>query len=331
MNTLTHHSTAPAFAEIDITSISAFTDRFIKDMKSKAILTDKGVEYKESTIRQYKMFYDHLTKFEDLHERKFEFREINYQFAEKFKIYLSDQGLTLNSISNLLKKFKAIMALACRKGLCFYSGSGIKTPTEITPKIYLTLDDLSKMKNTDLTESEAVIRDIFFIQCWTSFRFETLQKFLKSPIAYIKQNGNNSYISIISDKTGQESCVPLGKTVTDIISKYNGNFPNYSEEHINRTIKIVGKKAELNTLVPIRITRGGKLIESLVEKHTQISSHTGRRTLISLLKQQKGVSISEIITISGHATQQQMEKYDRSSGSEKIKNLLGHSFFDLQF
>ena len=331
MNQITHHSTAPVFAEIDATSISAFTDRFMKSMKDKTILTEKGVEYKDSTIRQYKMFYDYLIKFETLHDKKFEFNEINYQFGKAFQLFLTSFDLTLNSVSNILKKFKAIMGIAMKKGISYWGGSGLKTITERAPKIYLTLEDLSKMNRAELTPSEEVIRDIFFIQCWTAMRTETIQKYLKNPAAYVKEYNGKSFISIISDKTGQESSVPLGKTVSDIIQKYNGKIPIFSERQINRVIKVIGKKAGIDNLVPTRITRGNKVEEELVPKYSQICSHTGRRTLISLMKQQKDISISEIITISGHASQQQMEKYDHSSGADKIKNLLGHSFFDTQF
>ena len=329
MNQLTHHSTAPAFAEIEITSISAFTDALIKKMKSGKVLTDKGVIYKDSSVRQYKMFYDHLTNFETMHGRQFQFREIDYRFGEEFQIYLTGKDLTLNSISNILKKFKAVMALAFRKGLSYWNGSGLKTPTEITTEVALSVEEIRKLRATPLTISEGQILESFIIQCFTGLRYDVLCKFLKNPFAYIKEHEGNPYIDIISDKTKEQSVIPLGDTVMNIITAKGGVFKIFSEEHVNRTIKIIAKKAELDKNIVNRRTVNGKMAETFVPKWQKLKSHSARRTFATLISKTK-IPNNQITAMTGHTTEKQLKLYMRSGKIDLIIPALGNDFFSTE-
>ena len=329
MNQITHHSTAPVFAEIDVTSISAFTDRFIKNMKQGKVLTDRGEIYKPSSVRQYKMFYDHLLEFENIHGRQFQFQEINYKFGKEFQIYLTTQDLTLNSISNILKKFKAIMAMAFRENLSFWNGSGLKTPTEVSTEVTLSITEIRKLHQTTLTISERQILEIFTIQCFTGLRYDVLCKFLRNPFLYIKEHEENSYIDIISDKTEEQSVIPLGDTVLKIITDKGGIFKIFSDKHVNRTIKIIAKKAELDKSIVNRQTVSGVKQETFLPKYKKLKSHTARRTFATLLSQTQ-IPTKQIAAMTGHTTEKQLSLYMRSGKIEFIIPALGNGFFSTE-
>lgn len=326
---INHTTTAPAFAEIEITAISQFTAIFIEKMKARAVLTDKGEIYKPSSVRQYKMFLDHLRGFEKQHDKVFEFREINHKFAKEFQIYLTQENLTLNSISNVLKKFKAIMAMAFRENLSFWPGSGLKTPTELTTEIALSIPEIKKLRLLDLTINHRQILDSFVIQCFTGLRYDVLCKFLRNPLIYIQEYEGSNYIDIISDKTKEQSVIPLGDTVMKIIRDRGGKFKIYSERHQNREIKVIAKMAEFEKDIVNRRTVGGKTLETIVPRWKKVKTHTARRTFATLLSKTE-ISSNQIKAMTGHTTEKQLNIYMRSGKIDQIIPALGNQFFNTE-
>ena len=308
-------------------SVSEYTRSIMTKMENGVILTSKGMVYSDSTIRIYKSFLTYFESFENQIGRKIMFHDVNHKFGEVFKKFLSEQDITKNTISAIVKKFKAVLGFAFRDGISLYNGSGLQAPTEKTTKIYLTKSELQKMKQAKLTDGQEKVLDVFLVQCFTGMRYSTLLKFLKSPIAYIHEYESDSYIDIVADKTDEQCVIPLSTVVIETITKYGGVMPIYSEEYVNKTLKVIGKESGIDTLIPIRITKGGTLKESLVPKYTQISTHSARRTLISLLKQEKGVESKQIIGVTGHTSEKQMESYNRSTKFEIVLPILKHEFF----
>lgn len=313
--------------QIAPSDLATFTQCFIEEIKRGDRLTNKGVRYSDSAITSYKNMLDYLCKFEKIHQRQFLLNEINYTFAEKFELFLTSEGLALNSVGVIMAKLKAIMKVAWQKGLALWNGTGFSAKTERTTKTYLSMSEIAKMHQCrTLTTSQTTVLYVFTIQCFTGFRYDTLCKFLENPLAYIKEFNGYSYIEVVSGKTKETSVVPLSSIVVELLNKHKGKMPIFSERYINRTIKVVAKKAGLDNTVVLQQTKGGKATEILTQKCETISTHTARRTLISLLRTQN-FSNAEIQAISGHTTEAQMLEYDRSSKAEKIKNLLNHPFF----
>lgn len=309
-------------------SVSEYTDATMTKMENGLILTDKGSKYSDSTIRLYKSFLKYFEMFEGQIGKNILFSDLSHNLGSVFGSFLAEQNLTKNSISAILKKFKSILNFAFRDGISAWNGAGLKTPTEKTPKIYLTLAEIKTMKDSKMTFGQKQVMDVFIVQCFTGFRYDTLIKFLRSPLAYVKEHEGESYIDIISDKTNEQSVVPLGSTVIEVIKKYNGGMPTYSEEYINRTIKNIAKNSGIVGMIPTRITRGGQMIEELVPKYSQISTHTARRTFVSLLKQEKDVQDKEIMAMTGHKSEKQLSEYNRSSKFEIVLPILGNKFFN---
>lgn len=317
----------PQNNSLQITNISLFTENLIQRMKSGQYLTEKGNIYSDSAIRGYQSFYKHLIEFENLHDTEFLFTEITYGFAREFQNFITSKGLSKNSIAMVLAKFKAVMKEAWKEGIAYWNGSGLKCPTETTTQVYLTIPELKKLKSVELSHTEEMILDTFFIQCFTGLRFDTLRKFLANPLAYIHEHEGYTFIDITSDKTGEASLIPLGDTVKDILEKHNGTLVVFTEQYTNRILKKISQKAGITNQIVSRRTEGGEMHEKMISKHLKISTHTARRTLISLMKNNQ-FSNNEITLISGHTTEAQMLKYDRSGNFDKIKPLLGNSFFN---
>ena len=306
-----------------------FASDYINQIAKGVILTDKKVKYSEQSVRLYNAAIDHFKNFENLLERKVQTTEMNRTFLQAFERYLVSQGLTMNSVSVYLSKLKAICNVLIDNDVISGSFRTIKTRSEKTTQVYLSLEELKKLRNAKLTNSETHIVDAFTINCFMGLRYDTLRKFLENPLAYINEVDGNTYIDIVSDKTGEQSVIPLGSAVMGIMKKYSGKMPTYSEQYFNRQIKIIARKAGICNEIVNRRTEGGSNNETLVPKWKKVSSHTCRRTLISLMRV-KGFNDTDITTLSGHSTTTAMLRYDRSGAYSKVKRMFGNDFFNTE-
>ena len=310
--------------------VSDYTKSIMSKMENGLILTDNGKRYSDSTLRLYKSFLKYFEMFENQLGRKLLFTDMGFKFGEAFNIFLTEKDLKINSINAILKKFKAIMGRAHKDGISLWSGSGTPNNSEKSTEIYLSIKELSAMQKCDLTPSKRKILDVFIIQCFTGMRYSTLAKFLMNPFAYIKEFEGTSYIEIFADKVDDDSCIPLGDTVIEILKRHGGKLKPTSLEMMNRTIKDIAELAEINTPVVTRTIRNGEMIESFVPKYKMVSSHTARRSFISNISQERDIKDNEIMAITGHASVESMKVYNRSSKFEIILPILKNKFFNKQ-
>ncbi len=106
-----------------------------------------------------------------------------------------------------------------------------------------------------------------------------------------------------------------------IAKKYKFHFPQYTPQYFNRTLKSICKAAGINTQVRLTRYQGSKeiIIEKL--KHDLITSHTARRTSVSLLLA-KGVPPTVVMKLTGHTDITTMMKYERTTTELLEKSLL---------
>ena len=318
----------PLTTEVYFEHFTDYTDNHIRKMENGEILTPKKRIYSDSSIRQYRGMLESFKEFEENLPRRIKTNEINKKIFQEFELFLSKKGLALNSASQYISKLKSISNVLFDEEIIFRPIK-YKIHTERTPKIYLSIEEISLMKNCpELSETERLVVDMFLLQTFSCLRYSTLVKFLKSPYGYIKEFKGSSYISITADKTGEDCVIPLSDIIVDILTKYNGNIKPPSESYINRNLKIIGKKSGLTNLFPHRITIGGEMQEKLIPKYMGISTTTSRRNFLTLIKDYV-YQDSAITSMSGHKSTQQMESYVQSSKLDKIKPFLNNEFFKL--
>lgn len=306
-----------------------FADHHIKLMKSGAVLTKKKVKFSEDTIRQYVVSIQHFKDFENAFQFKAEINGISNKVLKAFEQYLISKNLALNSVSLYISKVKAIGNVLFSEDLAFRPVR-FSTPKEVTTKVYLSFSEIKQIKECNsLTFGERKAFDVFIIQAFTGFRFSTLMEFLSNPLAHVREFEGNTYIDITSSKTGEQSIVPIGRVVGDILAKYNLEFPNFSERYMNKILKTICRKAGINNPVPKTATIKGERTTQIVEKWQMITTHTARRTLVSLGKQ-NGISDRSLMGITGHTSEKQLNEYNRTTKVEQVKDILGHQFFSLQ-
>lgn len=330
MNTLQSIAPLGGFSPACVSSYVFFSEYmrdYIKKISLGEILTKKKVRFSPETIRQYKNALEHFQSFESQYQFRAKVEEINHRLMSEFEKYLISKELTLNSVSLYISKIKAVGNILFMEDLAFRPVR-FHTPKEITTKVYLSLSEIKQIKNCpSLTDSERKVFDIFLIQTFTGLRYSTLQQFLENPLAYIKEFNGNTYIDIISSKTNERSVIPLGKIVSEKLSEYNLNMPIFSERYVNMTLKTIAQKSGINNPIPQQITKAGVRQTEMIEKWKMITTHTARRTLVSLGKQ-NGLDDRSLMGITGHKSEKQLNEYNRTQELEQIIPILGHHFFN---
>ena len=307
--------------------VEDFSKHLIEKMAHGAKLTDDGKVYSDSTIRQYKSFLRYFIEFQTkLYGAKLTFKEMKFGVAEKLKAFLNTKELTKNSVSAIMKKFKAVLSEAFKEEFCYWNGSGIKTPTELTTQISLGVNELKKMRETELSRSETHILEQYIIQSFTGLRYHTLVKFLEKPMAYIKEFEGNVYIDITDSKNGKQFIVPIGDTVNEILFKNDFKFITKTREHYARVMKEIAFKSGLDKIMIKTYTKGGKQVDFATLKSNMVSSHTARRTFATIMS--KHFSKDEVANLTTHATVNQLNTYIREENIEKVKHLMGHKAFN---
>jgi len=113
-----------------------------------------------------------------------------------------------------------------------------------------------------------------------------------------------------------------------ILQKYEGAPPPRKlEQHINRDLKIIGKKAGLDTTVVVEKTIGGQSQQLKFKKYELISTHTARRSFCTNAYI-AGMPTLDIMTISGHQTERVFYKYIKASSLERARKIAEHPFFN---
>jgi len=327
MNTLqTTNSETQLVPEVSFEYFTDFANNRLRQMETGQILTEKQVRYSAATTRIYKSAIALFKEFELLLQSRIRIHEMSGKILQAFQRFLSSKGLSMNSIGQYVSKIKALGNFLFAEDIAL---KPIKhsVKSEQATKVYLSIQEIRQLKNSEtLTEGQKKVLDVFLVQAFTGFSYKTLQEFLKNPLAFVKEFEGKTYIEIERSKTGEISAVPLHTEVQRIITKYNGIMPEFTEVYVNRTLKIIGRKAGLNNPIPIKITKGGEKVTQITEKYNLITTHTARRTMVSL-GMQNGLSTASLQAITGHTTEQQLNRYNRTEKVLRIKDILGHQFF----
>ena len=171
-------------------------------------------------------------------------------------------------------------------------------------------------KCQNLTENQRIARDYLCFECFTGLRFSDIGR-LKN------ENIKGDFIMIRTQKTKDNLFVSLNVFAKEIISKYQGQYKNrplpppFANQIINRLIKEVAEKAALNELLEIEKFSGVNRISVTKPKYQLISTHTGRRTFITL-SHEKGMKIEMIMKITGIKKWETLRKYLKVSEKNKL-------------
>lgn len=175
-------------------------------------------------------------------------------FNHEYTAYLKGKNYSINSIGKCIKELKTILATAEGEGYHNnpkYKDKKFKGTRVEVDNIYLTKEDLEKIKNLDLSEYEIGhehVRDIFMVGVWTAQRVSDYNNISRENIkTYVREvietdeNGEKKIVSkeftrieIRQQKTGTKVVIPCSSELKAILEKHDYNLPHLEDQVINK-------------------------------------------------------------------------------------------------
>jgi integrase len=294
-----------------VTGKNVFFDAFDEFMAEKK----KGQAWAKATIKRYDNIKNILKNFEETKKYKLTYSRINKTFHNEFTSYcMGDLKHINNTYARNLTLFKSFMYWSFEKKYTFNNDfvGFKKVPKVITNQIALTIDDLNKlMQHKFKTESLERVRDVFVFACVTGMRFGELSLISRS-------NVSEKYITLKEDKdeTKEAREIPLTSLSRYILLKYDYKLPLIANQKQNKYIKDCFQEMEYTNKVQKITTKGKENIKEDMFFYDRISTHTARRTFITMMKRQ-GKSDKLIASITGHNDMKTLNQYYQINDDEK--------------
>jgi site-specific recombinase XerD len=283
-----------------------------------------------NTVKTYVTTFRHLKAYAKLRNTYLDFSSIDLAFYNNFLNYLmNDAHLSNNTIGKHIQVFKTFLNEATERGFnkkLEFRGRKFKRINESVESIYLNKNEIDRLLALDFTDKPNLerVRDLFIIGCYTGLRYSD---FTKIKPENIKIENDNTYISMITQKTYTKVVIPLNPLVVNILNKYNGFIPKpLSNQKMNKYLKIIGQIAGIDDQVQISRTTSGIRANNTIPKYQLIKTHTCRKSFASNAFL-SGVPSLAIMKITGHSTEKQFLNYIRVSEEENANNLINHKFF----
>jgi len=255
---------------------------------------------------------------------KLTFDRVDLAMMLDFRDWLLNQKYEANTVAGWFKRFKTILAAAVEQGVTdnvkWKHSKAVASPAETTA-IFLNEEELDRIRLTVLPEWLDKYRDILLVACYTGCRFNDI--FNINATSFVE---NGRFFRITDQKENALAQIPAHPVVMAIMTRYGWNLPKVSNVKFNLYIKEVGKIARIDQGILVTKYPGGIRTDTLRPKYELITSHTGRRSLVTNLII-AGLNHTVIRSISGHKTQAAFERYIRLAPADSLKIAFKSGFF----
>jgi integrase len=281
----------------------------------------KGTPMAPKTIFQFENLKRHLENYQKAKKIKIEFDKIDLTFYNDFVEYLTTKlKLAPNTIGKLITNLKVFLREAFDEGITtnnVFANRRFRSNSSLADTIYLTPTEIKEISNLELKTNLKLdrVRDMFIIGCYTGLRFSDIVNIRPEHI-------NDGMIEITQVKTKEKVAIPVTKEVERLLSKYNNSLHTISNQKFNDYLYDVVKKCEgLEIEVTKKTIQGGKQIVIKKPKYEFVSSHTARRSFATNEYMAKGLSVHDIMSITGHKTEKSFYKYIRQTPKENAERV----------
>ena len=286
----------------------------------KLFLEDKENDFTDeanapSTIKRYEYNKDILEGYQTFRNKKIHFNQINESFYKSLVAYcISEKRHSANTLRRNMGMFKTYLYWALEKGHTYKNDfQKFKMPkAQQTDEVALTMEQVQTVFEYDFSKNPKLerVRDLFVFGCSTGMRISNYSKIQKKDI----QEG---VIKVRDFKNTDKSLeIPLNDFSIYILEKYEYNLPKISNQKFNVYIKDVFQAIGFDHNVKKTIKIGKELIENITPFYDRISSHTARRSFITIMKNKK-IPDKVIMGMTGHKSLEVFNKYYKPNDDEK--------------
>jgi site-specific recombinase XerD len=270
----------------------------IEDFKKFMELQKRVI--KANTLKKYKTALNILVEFEHHLGTQLDvdtFDKASFEQLVAFMIFHKNhRNNTIATQAGVMKAFYAKMYPKADRSFITYK--------EYRPEVVaLTEDELMHFIGIPFHGIQERVKDLFVFMCTTGMRISDTHRF--SP--YWVQN---ELITYSANKTMSKAYVPLLEITEVILEKYGNQAPVMNEQYFNRLIKKMFRDVGMNRPIVRRHRQGRYEHEEILPLCDAVSSHTGRKTFISMMLD-RGVPIQDVMNMSGHQDYRSMKPYIR--------------------
>lgn len=282
--------------------------------------TSKGESTTKSTKKQKRQALRLVKKFATEKQMTLSFDNLDMNFYHAYDSYMKDNGLAGNSRGRHFKEIKATLREAMDRDIkvnMSFQKKSFKVIRHITDNTFLNDVELRKLIALKLSTHLDVHRDIFVMACFVGARHSDWHQIRQTNI--VREN-NRELLKIKQAKTGEMIHVPVHPVVRMILAKYNGIPPKViSNQKFNEALKEISKQLELGQVM---------INGTLVEKWTEVTTHTARRSFATNAYLSKSLEVYQIMKCTGHRTESSFLAYLKLNGRDFAMQAAESKFFN---
>lgn len=287
-------------------------DEFIKEKENDF----SGNAISNSTLKRYKCNKTLLEDFEQKTKHKLSLGKFDEKtFNKLLKFCVEEREHSVNTVHRNIGLLKTFLLWALNKKYSFNNSfvNFKKPPKFRTDEIALNIEQVEEIYAHDFSKNKKFerVRDLFIFGCVTGMRFGNYSTISKNDV-------QGDFIRVIDLKSKSKNLsIPLNNISKSILEKYEYKLPSISNQKMNEYIKDVFKELEFTQEIKKTMKYGDQLVEKNSEFWKRISSHTARRSFITIMKN-KRVPDKVIMSYTGHTSLEVFNAYYRPSEDDKI-------------
>ena len=287
-------------------------DEFIQEKENDY----SGNSISKSTKDRYDYNKKLLQDFQDYYKLKLRLGNFDDKIYNKFLKYCIEiKDHSANTVHRNVGLLKTFLYWALSKKYT-YNNNFInfkKPPKFRTDEIALNYQQVEEIYLYDFSKNKRLerVRDLFVFGCVTGMRFGNYSRISKQDI-------QGDFIRVVDLKSkSKKLSIPLNSISKAILEKYNYILPNISNQKMNEFIKEVFKEMKFTEDIKKTMKYGDELVDKKSEFWERISSHTARRSFITIMKNNK-VPDKVIMSYTGHTSLEVFNNYYRPSEEDKV-------------
>lgn len=269
-------------------------------------------------VRQRKLCYNNIAKFMG---KDFDWEDVDSAFHFRLVQKMQDAGFRINYQWKTVSQLKTVMnegrKLKYHSNLDFQD---FKARREDVETVYLTKEEVDRLWDYEPEHDLArKARDLFLLGVYTCARFSDYSRLSMDMI----QDGVVRFNQV---KTSGSVMIPASPRLLAILERNGGAAPHIAQQHLNEWIKRVCKAVGIDGRTDVTLNTGLRRKTEIKRKYELVSSHTARRTGITLLYM-TGVPLHQVMLISGHKDEDSIRHYLRLTKEENVAMLRDNPFF----
>lgn len=279
---------------------------------------EEWVNRNSTQVRQKKLCYRNIEKFMG---RDFDWDDVDSAFHFRLVQKMQAAGFGINYQWKTISQLKTVMNEG--RKLKYHSNlefRDFKARREDPDTVYLTKDEVDRLWEYEPKfELERKARDLFLLGVYSCARFSDYSRLSMDMI-------RDGVIRFNQVKTSASVLVPASPRLLLLLERNGGEAPHLAHQHLNEWIKRVCQSVGIDDIVEITKSVGAGRKTERKRKYELVSSHTARRTGITLLYM-TGVPLQQVMLISGHKDEDSIRHYLRLTKEENVAMLKDNPFF----